>query len=920
MNKYTLQFVNKSFEKQYFDKVAFPYYNTIFSAWCKVLIMISIPCSLFTYFTGNLQYLGFIWCIITSTSCLLIIRYYKYTFNIVTAIYNVGFVVLNIGFILITNKNIGAQGQQNNMMFIFAGSQYMFHFILSIGSNFLLTSAVIFIQNFSYSAVFFPGQLNSFHGLLFFSMCFLIWMKYTNEKYQREVFILQENEKEWSQFVRDVLPSSVIMVKYDGINDQIQNKLVNRVAQTDYDIQDDQSLTQFLRNTTIQKDSLNNNQTTSSVTRISILKNSALVKNNRFSFQNGFSDTLERFIYYRFKTMIQKSTIVKSNNKPQTPTKKLLNINEENSQQIDQSNALQLNDPKQIKDSCNLTGVNFTCNRQKDYSPQSQSNTKEPDGLNSQKNNKRQSFFIKSPNSKSNKEKKEINQKQEKQPEDQQKKEKYNVEEFKAFIMKNNVKQEVLIKIVFYYTSQPVCSISIDEGLKQQVVNISRQSKLKESLYFQHFLRIAQKFQAVISCKNPVLFQTYSFLHLNHLRNLQDLISLKQDTKLKVKYTPFQFNNLLKYINSIFQPIFSSEGIQFSILIGQQTINKQHENVSSNQQDYFQFPSDINLVKLNLFSCSNINEKQNQGELPKKSLILQENNQNPLQNMNGYNNFEEFKSAIETFNDQQRINQAIINLLENALEFLKKSKTTNKYVQLKIDLIQGKDEQSNLIQIKVVNSTELNYSKQEIFLIKDSLRVERDLNNPNYLWQSQTSLKPTQLGLKLNQKILDRTSPYNYMDIICHEEQVEFSFFIYQNCSILLQNTQQNFTNKVFDQIRINQIEQSYMPSNCAIFANTHQQQYQDGDQSTAAYAIDQKIQQVNSEIQILQQSIQNDQAPNNTEIEATCKGNIPQYFSELDLQEMQSDQINNIVLNFDSKHIFHLNKNCKNKQTGKKD
>ncbi|KAL4485699.1 hypothetical protein ABPG72_010961 [Tetrahymena utriculariae] len=753
MNKNTLQFVNKSLEKQYFDKVSFPFYSTIFSVWCKVLIMISIPCSLFTYFTGNLQYLEFLWCIVTSASCLLIIKYYKSSFNIVTAIYNVGFVVLNIGFILITNKNIGAQGQQNNMMFIFAGSQYMFHFILSIGSNFLLNSAVIFIQNFSYSAVFFPG--------------------------------------------------------------------------------------------------------------VSILKNSILVKNNRNSTQNGFSDTLERFIYYGFKTMIQKSTILKSNNKPQTPTKKLFNISKENSQQIDQSNTLQLNDPKQVKDSFNLTAANFTCSRQKGF-PSSQVNTKE---------------------------KKKINQKQQNQLEGQQKKEKYNVEEFKAFIMKNNVKQEVLVKIVFYYTSQPVCSISIDEGLKQKVVNISRQSKQKESLYFQHFLRIAQKFQTVISCKDPQLFQTSSLLHLNHLRNLQDLISLIRDVKLKAKYTPFQFNNLLKYISSIFS--------LFLIL------------------KVFNFPQQLaskSTSRLNMFSFTN--ETQNQSELPKKSLILQENQQNPAITNNGYYNFEGFKTLRETYNDQQRINQVIINLLENALEFKKKQKTTNKYVQLKIDLIQGKDEQSNLIQIKVINNMELNYSKQEIYLIKDSLRIERDLSNPNYLWQSQSSLKPTYLGLKQNQKILDRTSPYNYMEINCLGDEVEFSFFIYQNCSILLQNTQLNFTNKTFDQIRVNQIEQSYMPSTHNINKSPQQQQYQDGDQSSAAYIIEQKIQQqITSEVQILQQSQRQELSLKNNQNDESSKYNIQKFFYEIDYQEEHNEQINNIVLKFDSKHMSDINKKCQNKQ-----
>lgn len=43
------------------------------------------------------------------------------------------------------------------------------------------------------------------------------------------------------------------------------------------------------------------------------------------------------------------------------------------------------------------------------------------------------------------------------------------MEEFKASIMKNGKVIDVNIKIVFYYLSYPICSVSIDEGLKKQV-------------------------------------------------------------------------------------------------------------------------------------------------------------------------------------------------------------------------------------------------------------------------------------------------------------------------------------------------------------------------------------------------------------------------------------------------------------------
>jgi len=128
-----------------------------------------------------------------------------------------------------------------------------------MGSSFLLNSITILIQNLAYSIVFFPGTLNSFNCLLFFATSFLIWVKYSNESQQRTIFLLQKEEEEWSFFIREVLPSSVLMVKYDQQSEEISTKLINRAAARDYNINDASSLKGFMRNTYLNSMKSNDN-------------------------------------------------------------------------------------------------------------------------------------------------------------------------------------------------------------------------------------------------------------------------------------------------------------------------------------------------------------------------------------------------------------------------------------------------------------------------------------------------------------------------------------------------------------------------------------------------------------------------------------------------------------------------------------
>ncbi|KAL4455816.1 hypothetical protein ABPG74_003226 [Tetrahymena malaccensis] len=811
MNKYTLSFINRSLEEDYFNKIAFPQYFQIFSSWCKLLILISIPCSLYTYFTGNQQYLGFCWCIISSTISLGIVKLKKNSFNIVVAIYNTGFVFLNIGFILVTNKNIGAKGQENNMMFIFAGSQYIFHFILSIGSNFILNGAIIFIQNISYSAVFFPGQLNSFHGLLFFSVCFLTWMKYKNEKYQRELFLLQENEKEVNQFVRDVLPSSVFIVKYDSTRDLIENKLVNRTAQQEYNIKDDSLLTQFLRNTVLKIDFQQKYHTPLQARRAST-KTSSPKKNIFTTSQTQDSDTLERYIYQKFRDMTKNNIKQKQDDKIQLMTKQIdvSQINDD-SKQIEKkiyqnsikeqsTNSINSNNYNKYGQFNNLTRQ--LCKFQSGQSVSFDTGSREILNFQS-KFNKKNIFMSKSPMQKEDKNNK-SNQENEKQQETEE--EKYKVEEFNASIIKNNVKINVVVKIVFYYLSYPVCSICIDEDLKKQMANSKKQSEIKENIYLQHFTKISQKFQKTLITESIQLNQSYSLLFFNHLKNIQDFVQLKQHNKIKISYNSFQLSALVKYIQNIFQPIYSGQNIDFQVKIcyQQQLGNVLLQASPQKKEDLLKSQNEVNQENFCFF--------------PKKFLI-QELEQSKLNNSKFYDkcelyqNFNNNQEAIEVCNDQQRICQIIINLLENSLDYLKKTSLTSKYVQLLIKIIKGKDENSNLIEFKVINNAQLNYSKQEILLVKESLKIEREINNNYFMWNSKSSLQPTQIGLKLNQKILEKTSPYNFMNIAYDDDKIGFSFYIFQNCNILLEDCKQDFQNKLFDQIRRqSQIQTDYSP------------------------------------------------------------------------------------------------------------
>ncbi|KAL4489306.1 hypothetical protein ABPG72_006370 [Tetrahymena utriculariae] len=591
------------------------------------------------------------------------------------------------------------------MMFIFAGSQYIFHFILSIGSNFILNSTIIFIQNFSYSAVFFPGQLNSFHGLLFFSMCFLIWMKYENEKYQRELFLLQENEKEVNQFVKDVLPSSVFIVKYNSTKDLIENKLVNRAAQQEYNIKDDSLLTQFLRNTLIQKDCQQNQQTSLQVIRSSVKPSSSKKKIFATS-QTQVADTLERYIYYKFRDMTKQNGKQKQDDKIQLMSK-----------QIDVS---QVNDDSKHFE-------------EKKY----QSSIKEQ-STNSLNSNNRYGQF-------------------------------------------NNFTKQ----ICKYQSPQ----LSFDTS-SREILNF--QSKLNKNSIF-------------LSKSSPLQKQDN-----NNNKSIQENEKLEQEEEEKYKVEEFNAsiikNNLsalVRYIQNIFQPIYNAQNIEFTVNIcyDQKHLENMLLQVSSQKKE-------------DLFRSQN-QFQENFGFFPRNQEIEQSklNNSEFYDKWEQYQNFDKNQENIEIYNDQQRICQVIINLLENCLDYLKKTNLTQKYVKLWIKIIKGKDEQSNLIEFKVINNAELNYNKQEIFLVKESLKIEREIHNNYFMWNSKSCLKPTQIGLKLNQKILEKTSPYNFMNIACDDDKIGFSFYIFQNCNILLQDCKQDFQNKIFDEIRRQpQIQTDYSP------------------------------------------------------------------------------------------------------------
>lgn len=168
----------------------------------------------------------------------------------------------------------------------------------------MLNASTIVIQNISYAIAFFPGRLNSFHALLFCALCFLIWMKFHNEKSQRKVFLLQEKEKEWRSFVRDVLPSSVIMLRFDKKADEIKIKLVNRASQKEYSLHDEIDMKNLLRTTKLRADTREGK--TRSVSRSNINKGSNVNLQNRKA--SIGSETLENFIYNRFKEMVSPKT------------------------------------------------------------------------------------------------------------------------------------------------------------------------------------------------------------------------------------------------------------------------------------------------------------------------------------------------------------------------------------------------------------------------------------------------------------------------------------------------------------------------------------------------------------------------------------------------------------------------------------
>ncbi|EWS75489.1 hypothetical protein TTHERM_000393099 (macronuclear) [Tetrahymena thermophila SB210] len=181
---------------------------------------------------------------------------------------------------------------------------------------------------------------------------------------------------------------------------------------------------------------------------------------------------------------------------------------------------------------------NFTKQIRKQQQQQQSSDTEPRQIINFQsKFNQKNIFLSNSPIQKQNKNNK---LKKNEQKQEQLEEEKYKVEEFNASIIKNNVKINVIVKIVFNYLSYPVCSICIDEGLKKQIAFNNKQSKIKENVYLQHFTKMSLKFEKILKTENISLKQSYSLLYLNHLRNIQDFIQLKKYNKIKINYNLFQ--------------------------------------------------------------------------------------------------------------------------------------------------------------------------------------------------------------------------------------------------------------------------------------------------------------------------------------------------------------------------------------------
>ncbi|KAL4466149.1 hypothetical protein ABPG72_000695 [Tetrahymena utriculariae] len=157
-------------------------------------------------------------------------------------------------FVCILVQIFGTNLQINdpNMLFYLGSCIYTIQIGMSLfSSSFIMTSIAVIISVIFFSLAFLSPGIYGIKLAFFAITIFYLYVVYITQKNRRELFLFKENQKQWSEIVKKVIPSSIITVKYDQKNNQLFLDSINDEAKKFLKIFDQDQFKIFSRKTVV---------------------------------------------------------------------------------------------------------------------------------------------------------------------------------------------------------------------------------------------------------------------------------------------------------------------------------------------------------------------------------------------------------------------------------------------------------------------------------------------------------------------------------------------------------------------------------------------------------------------------------------------------------------------------------------------
>ncbi|KAL4441766.1 hypothetical protein ABPG74_008763 [Tetrahymena malaccensis] len=252
MNKYSLCFESSSLEQKFQEEVRKVYSKTFLIVLKSYIFLVALPCIIISIINFNLSNiiafsLGFFACVMNYFNTKRFPKYYNILINSLSLC--VPITLCSQVFFFGPTTGI------NDIYFLFffgaCGVQIQVT-VAFLSSHFLMTFSQMVCSIVLYYYVFWDNSMYGYKYEFGVFQFFIIYVLYMVQKNRREIFLHQNSEKEWLYIVKKLLSSSIMTIKYDKKNNNINLDMINDQAKNLLMINNEEEFKQFTRKTFIQ--------------------------------------------------------------------------------------------------------------------------------------------------------------------------------------------------------------------------------------------------------------------------------------------------------------------------------------------------------------------------------------------------------------------------------------------------------------------------------------------------------------------------------------------------------------------------------------------------------------------------------------------------------------------------------------------